>query len=759
MRKRTLNRFPACLAILTLLCCVSGIAVQDDTSRTESKEGREPREIKVETGLQEVQVVVTDKEGRVVENLTKEDFELLENDRPQEISFFTVSEVESTSDLKSGPETGKPVQPTGTPAPRVQENESQSVIRKLESPPARTTLLFVDNLHLPFGSLNWVKQALHRFIDEQMTDRDMVSLATSHTLGVAQEYTQERRLLHYAVEQIHYRAPVVDSRSLFTPNIAAGVLNEHLDESIVAREIIIQEYHIENLAKSCPLILNLMRTKATQILSRAAYDRRNTLSILRAYAEQMTDFPGKRMIVVFSEGFLMHDSSGVLSNPELEAAVRRAARSGVVIYTIDARGPRTPATIDAGRSWVQIRPRECMQGEDPRCCVPPTQDMLHTYIDGFELEKLNGLHTMAAETGGRLYEGSNNLNDLLGRAFDANRYFYVLSYYVPEAEDTDRFRKIEVRVRNHPEYRIRAPKGFSLEDRETDDEDGAARTPQQQLLRAMNRPLPITDLGVSAIADYLETENDDKKVSLTVNFEGERFQYRPEGGQNIVELEILTVFYDSYGKQVDGISAQVEGRLTPEGMEQAKTNGYRFSRRLALDPGVYHARIGVREIGTERIGTAITWIEVPDLKPDMLEMSSLMLSNPLETDPFETEKIEVNRLEQVRTVQGVPVYEKDDIFYYTFRVHPGSARPGEPAPEAPELLMMREVLKEGKPVETGKWYPIEEMYLNEDSKGWFNLDGEVDIGRFDPGVYELRVRVKNMRSNKTAERTAAFGIL
>ena len=754
-----MKRFPACLASLMLLYCVAGIAVQDDASRTESKGGREPKKIKVETGLQEVQVVVTDKEGRIVENLAKNDFELLENDRLQEISFFTVSEIESVSDLKSGPETGKPELPTGTPAPQAAENESQSAIRKLESPPARTTLLFVDNLHLPFGSLNWVKQALHRFISEQMTDRDMVALATSHTLGVAQEYTRNRRLLHYAVEQISYGAPVVDSRSLFTPNIAAGVLDEKLDESIAARQIICQESFIENQPENCPLILNLMRNKATQILSRASYDRRNTLSILRAYAEQMADLPGKRMIVVLSEGFLMHDSSGVLSNPELEAAVNQAVRSGVVIYSIDARGPRTPSTIDAGRSWIQSRPRECIQGEDLRCCLTPAQDMLQTYVDGFELEKLNGLHTMAAETGGSLFEGSNNLNGLLGRAFDANRYFYVLSYYVPEAEDTDRFRKIEVRVRNHPEYRVRAPRGFSLKDRKMDPEDGDAGTPQQRLLRAMNRPLPVTDLGVSATADYLETENDDKKVSLTVNFEGERFQYRPEGGQNVVELEILTVFYDTYGKQADGISAQVEGRLTPTGMEQAKTNGFRFSRRLALDPGVYRARIGVREKGTERIGTAITWIEVPDLKPDMLEISSLMLSNPLETDPLETEKIEVNSLEHVRTVQGVPVYEKDDIFYYTFRVHPGGAPPGEPVSEAPGLLMMREVLKEGKPVETGKWYPIEEMYLNEDSKGWINLDGEVDIGRFDPGVYELRVRVKNMRSNQTVERTAAFGIL
>jgi len=198
----------------------------------------------------------------------------------------------------------------------------------------------------------------------------------------------------------------------------------------------------------------------------------------------------------------------------------------------------------------------------------------------------------------------------------------------------------------------------------------------------------------------------------------------------------------------------VEGKLTPGGMERAQTGGYRFSRRLALEPGGYHARVGVREIGTERIGTATTWVEIPELKPDSLEMSSLILSNPLMPAPSETEKIEVNSLEQVRMVQGVPVYETGDIFYYTFRVHPE-----EQISEERKLLLMREVLKEGEPVETEEWHRITADSRSLDSKGWLGLDGELDISRYDSGVYELRVRVKDERSDETVERTVAFGIL
>ena len=225
-----------------------------------------------------------------------------------------------------------------------------------------------------------------------------------------------------------------------------------------------------------------------------------------------------------------------------------------------------------------------------------------------------------------------------------------------------------------------------------------------------------------------------------------------------MELEILTVFYDSYGNQADGISAQVEGKLTPEGMEQAKTNGYRFTRRLALEPGIYQARIGVREKGSDRIGTAATRVEVPELKPDRLAMSSLVLNNPLEPDLVDTEKIEVNSLEQVRMVQGVAVYKPGDIFYYTFRVHPGREGTGELSPSDPELEWMQEVLKEGKPKETGKWYPVKGASLSADSKGWLDLDDELDISGYKTGVYELKVSVKDAASGDIVERTVAFGI-
>ena len=786
-----MNRRHALPAIIALMCGIAVIAAQNEASQTGAKETPEVQKFKIRTELMEVRAVVTDKKGNIVENLNKDDFELLENDQSQEISFFSSSQVEErerrpTAEAKAEPQTAGAKDTT-------QENAGapQHVQKRLGEPPVRTTLLYVDNLHLSFANLNSVKQALRGFVDERVTDQDLVALVTSSgTLGIAQQFTRNRQILRYAIEQM--RVGPVPHSSYFTPTLAARVMNEgparsSADADTLASDVAAERARIAaatmgaetlgrvtpvlattpnairlavdimrrefNVYCPCSLVRAHARNKAMQVLSDASYARKNTLAILRDYSEQMMKLPGKRMIVVFSDGFTSYDSGGNPTNVDLESAINRAVRSGVVIYTIDAKGVQPPPTIDASRNQAAAY-SDCDEGEmtDPGC-LPPDPDSLVSFMSDNEREEQNGLSAIAKETGGKMYNDTNNLGDALGRAFDANRFYYVLSYYLQTGRNPRSFRKIKVRVRNHPEYTVRAAQGYSLSDTEEKPEDGNAKTPQQRLLRAMNNPLPLPDLAVSAQADFMETENDDKQVTLTVYFEGDGFQYRDRDRKNAVELEILYSILDSSGKQVDGISARVEGELTPERIHQAKTSGYRFSRRVTLKPGVYQARIGVREEGTDRMGTASAWVEVPEVAPAKLEMSSLMLRNPMDTNPAAQEGMQVSELEQIKMVQGIPLYARNDFCDYSFRVYEGIL-----SAAGPDLLLLKEVLRDGKPVRQEPWRPISPEDKEKDAKGWFDLDGDVELSGFTPGVYELRISLKNSVSNNLVQRSAVFGI-
>jgi VWFA-related protein len=769
--------FLGCLAAVVLLSVGTTIPVLDAALQTKPKETQEGiQDIKVKTELMEVRAVVTDAKGRIIEDLKKEDFELLENDRPQEIGFFSVSQVEAERSGQSSAVPGTKQQASEpAPAEAGAQDRAAALQRargRLSESPVRTTLLYVDNLHLTFGSLNRVKEALRRFIKERLTEQDVVAVATSgQTLGAAQQFTRDRQILNYAIEQIRF-APG-RHEDAFPPTLAAGVVAERPDAMRLGVDIMRRKWNID---KPCESLVRRAHVEALNILSEASFSRKNTLSILKDFSEQMVGLPGKRMIVVFSDGFTLHDNDAGIHTEQLQAAIDRAVRSGVVIYSIDAKGLQGLPTLDASKPWSMTDPGlhpwvnptgtqpsaasteaaglgdEDPENPDPRC-LAPDPGLWTSFTSLSEREEQNGLYDMAEQTGGKMYADTNNLGDALGRAFDANRFYYVLSYYLPSGIEDRRFRGIKVRVRNHPEYIIRTAKGFSVLDSKSTLEADAARTPQQRLIQAMRTPLPVTDLGVSAVADFLETETDDKQVSLTVYFDGDRFKYQEKDQRSAVELEIISAVYDSSGKQVDGISAHVEGKLTAERLAQAKTSGYRFARRLSLKSGVYQVRIGVREEGTDRMGTAAAWVEVPGFARDKLEMSSLMLRNPLDSDPGEKEGINVSELEQVKMVQGIPLYGRTDFCDYYFRVHQVAQ-----AAAVSELATMTELLKGGKPVKQESWRPIPAEERNADSKGWFDLDGEVDFSGLDAGVYELRVSVKDAKSNKTIQRSAVFSL-
>jgi VWFA-related protein len=753
-----------------LLLSITDIRAQDDAVQTKPTKKPEDQEFQVKTELMEVRTVVTDRDGRIIENLEKDDFELLENDQPQEISFFSVSQVES--------QRSRPVAVDAAEQDRAAE--VKRVQERLREPPVRTTLLYVDNLHISFSSLNRVKEAIRRFIKERLTDQDMVALATSgQTLGISQQFTRDRQILNYAIEQI--RLGPLSQEGLFTPDLAVAVLADREDALRVATSIESRE----TSSDCCDMLLSLAHNHAQRILTEASYSRTATLMTLKSFAEQMIGLPGKRMIVVFSDGFTLHSNSGGIDNSEVQRVIDRAVRSGVVIYSIDAKGLQAPPTIDASLRMpsypsgslpdFETAMTLCRQAEeeaarnpsfhvppectrcgrrlDRRCHWAPESGLWSSFLNSSEREVMNGLHSLAEETGGKMYNDTNDLGAALGRAFDANRFYYVLSYHLPARSANLAFRKIKVRVRTHPEYSVRTARGFALSDLTAEAEADSVKTPQQRLLQAMKAPLPVTDLGVSARADFLETETDAQKVSLTVYFDGDRFQYREQDQRNVFELEILSVIYDSLGKQVEGISAQVQGNLSRDRLTQAKTKGYRFYRRLTLKPGVYQVRIGVREEGTNRMGTATAWVDIPELAQNKLEMSSLILSNPLDIDSADAEGIDVSELEQIKMVQGIPLFERGDSFDYSFRVYQGT-----PALAKPDLEWMPELFYGGRLIKQGQWQPVSMEKEDIDSKGWMDVYGDVDIGKFGSGVYELRVSVKDSRSNKTVQRTAVFSV-
>ena len=85
------RNFGLLLAILYAVNCTAITTFARPQSQTKPADQTEA--VRLRTELIQVQVVVTDKQGRIIENLKRDDFELMEQGHPQEVSFFSLERV------------------------------------------------------------------------------------------------------------------------------------------------------------------------------------------------------------------------------------------------------------------------------------------------------------------------------------------------------------------------------------------------------------------------------------------------------------------------------------------------------------------------------------------------------------------------------------------------------------------------------------------------------------------------------------------
>lgn len=666
----------ACLA--TVILVSQGVAVLALTEQVRTKWAEQEQAVRLKTELIEVRAVVTDRRGRHVGDLTKEDFELLENGRPQEIAFFSVERIESKSE--------RAIEPSRAEADRI----------RLAEPPARVIVLFVDTLHLSFSSLVRARQALRKFLEEQIGESDLVAVvATGRTLGLVGEFTRNRHVLLYAIDRLTLWEQGAYA-SKYTPYLAARVVRGDQEALRLASGIVAAE---EGVADP-----SYVRSKARVILSEAAWRRKATLSMLEAVAERMAEMPGQRILVLISDGFTLMDIGGWFATDELNRAISRAVRSGVTIYSLYGRG---------------LEPNQCYGQE--------------------ELE--NGLNALASDTGGQAFFHTNDLNMALEQVLEDNRIYYVLGYYPPEGRDA-RFRRITVRVKNRPDYSVRAPRGYlPLKPLK---KEPAAKSPRQQLFQAIAAPLRVTTLGVAVSAEFLEREADDAQVLLYVHLDGNNLHYVEHNGRFRFEVEMVAVIYDNQGKPVRTLANNVNVLIRPGHLEQAKQDIYHFAQRVALKPGLYSVRVGIREPSTERIGTAVAWVEVPDLKRRRLTLSSLFVA--------EWEPQGKLLLPGVNSVLGQSIrrIRRGNSLVYYLMIYNASASPED-------LKMQVEIFNGQDRIYGSEWMPVSRRMIGRNKRG-IEVGERIVIENMQPGIYELRVTIEDPKSKQIAHRAMVFEV-
>ncbi len=570
--------------------------------------------LRIKTELVQTDLMVFDKQGRFVEGLTPEQFELTLDGKPQAISFFERVAAGSAAEAalaqarasggpakNGGPGKSPPPPPSATGAGRV-------------------VFFFLDDLHLNESSLSRARKSLSEFVETEMGQDDRVAIVSaSGQVGFLQQLTDYKPMLREAISRLkNKRVYEVNSGRTQISEYAANQVAERNNAALFSYLVssVINEFQLiapkggDSRGLSA-IAENVVRNRTRQVNSEGTMTTSNLLEVLESLMVSSSQLPGRKLVVFISDGFVV-DERGSSSMTLLKRVTEVAARTNVVVYTMDARGTFHDPGTDAGSN---LFPDGLASGTSAR----------NPMMEASTLQA--PLHILADDTGGRAIINSNSFRDAFRQAINETSNYYLIAWR-PETEEQRTGRaRIKVSIKGRPELRVRLRRNYYAPP--TADEKKAAETakanealtPEAGLLKALGSVYPGRALPVTLSVGYLNTAEQGLALKASMQLERGALGAAAEEAKKS-EVDVLGAAIDDRGvvvtfKQVLTVAPDPSA----ENLQQPVV----WHQQLSLPPGLYQVRVAVRERATGRAGNAMQWIEVPDVAAGRFALSSLFL--------------------------------------------------------------------------------------------------------------------------------------
>ncbi|MDX6694521.1 MAG: hypothetical protein QOF02_2124 [Blastocatellia bacterium] len=604
------------LSSAVLLCaCLCAFPARGQTPAP-SPEAQPDEVLRINTELVQTDVMVFDKSGRFVDNLQREQFELRVDGKPQPISFFDrVQTGSANEDAQLAAARGRASPVAGVNQPNV---------RPLDR--GRTILFFLDDLHISAANLTRTRETLLGFLEQGMGQNDWVAILTaSGQLGVLQQLTNNHTVLRTAINRLRpreynvrdgERTPMTEYQALAIERNDRNVFDYFVDQFLREQGLTRMRGATNTaIAKARGLAETSIKTRARFILEQAAAVTKSALSGLGTIVRAAGALQGRKLLFFISDGFLI-DERTTATVQELSRLTDTAARSGIVIYTLESRGlvsGVTPANermaFDTGASLAATDSSAVTATQEP-------------------------LHTLAANTGGRAMLDANALGPALAQAFEETAHYYLLAWRPVDVEHKGgKFHHIEASVKERPELSVRVRSGFFDEPaaQGAQAESDAAKPKKEKKEKAENSPLikalrsmyPRTALPISLSAGFINTADAGLLLTASVQVSSEALGFNAPGGLQKTEVALVGVLLDDEGKAVSEFEQQL--MVDPSKMTAAQQRQLIYSHRFQVKPGLYQVRVAARESRNKRDGSAYEWIEVADTSGGAFSLGSLFV--------------------------------------------------------------------------------------------------------------------------------------
>ena len=518
-------------------------------------------------------VVVKDRQGNPINDLTAQDFILTEDGVPQKIRFAEHQILPST------------------PAPKPTTPEDVTIYKRLgrtqiapESPEnlryknRRLLALYFDMSAMGPAEQLRALEAAEKFVRTQLTEADLVSILrySGSSVDILQDFSADRNRLLSILETMIVGEGQGTNDSINDASSADVGAAFGQDDT---------EFNVFNT------------------------DRQ--LSALQTATNMLGQLNEKKSLIYFAGGLHLN---GVDNQAQLHATVDAAIRAGVSFWPIDARGLVAQAPLGDATQGSQGN-QGMYTGSAALAVTTNLQQSQDT------------LFALAGDTGGKALLDYNDLTKGIVQAQQAVSDYYILQYYTTNPNLDGRFRKIKITLNNHAEAKLDYRQGY-FAGKEFAKFNAADK--ERQLEDALMLGDPITDLTIAMEINYFQLNRAEYFVPIVVKIPGRELALARKGGAEHTLIDFVGEIKDVYGgTTVSNVRDNVNIKLTDTDAAELAHRPIEYETGFTLLPGKYLIKFLARDDETGRMGTYETTFTIPNLNKEekRVPISTVVLSS------------------------------------------------------------------------------------------------------------------------------------
>jgi VWFA-related protein len=579
----------------TLACCVVLIGLATplvaQTAAPDMKTSAPTLRINSRAVL--VDVIVTDRNGKPVTGLKEDAFTVMEQGKPQTISFFEEHAGAPAAAPKEMPKLPPGVFSNFSPFPQ----------------PAAVNVLLLDSLNTRMESQSLVHAQALKFLKDLKPGSRMAIFTMGLGLHFVQGFTDDPALLFAAL------------KNKKNNEVQSSVMLKGQEESNAQQNLVGMMSAAEGngaTAASSDMIAALANFFTENDQSRETDRVLLTMENLQRLATFLNGFPGRKNVIWFSESPTIGGRVEPQTEHEWEKTRNMLAAARVALYPVDARGVSTVGLYQAD---TVLSPSISMASQ----ILGPTGAQSSTVMaDASQRDAQQSMmKELADDTGGKAFMNTNGLSDVMAKISADSADFYTVSYTPTNAKMDGASRNIEVKVAGD-KFKLSYRRGYFARDAGVPGNAMEIRAQAIQKLAAQNPGavdplLPFMDLGMPQSQQILyevkiqpsaalENKPAQKKdmshyaVDFAIDLKDLYLNLDAQGLHNGT-LNVSLIVYDRYGNIISREDHVAALTIKPDVYAVFQQTGVQLHAELAVPKGNYWLRTGVYDQGSRKVGT------------------------------------------------------------------------------------------------------------------------------------------------------------